>query len=684
MVSSNTVFLPVLLFMFIVTVPCSRSEVQSLDNFKPSVPAILVFGDSTVDPGNNNYIGTAFRSDFPPYGEDFLNHIPTGRFTNGKLTTDYIASHLGIKEYVPPYLDITLGVEELMTGVSFASAGSGYDPLTGQIDNVITMDKQLEYFKEYKTRIEQLIGKEEMETRISKSVFIVSAVTNDFVANYFALPIRRRQYSITDYQDFLIENTRNFLQGLLDLGARKIGVVGVPPMGCLPIVITLNSDNAIQQQGCIESYTTLSKQYNQKLQTNLQSIMKNNIAYSGIRIVYGGIYDALQDIIQNYNKLGFEEWRKGCCGTGMIEMGFLCNSNSYVCPDRSNSRPIDGNLTSTNNVNHSIPAIFVFGDSTVDPGNNNFIGTILKSNFPPYGDDYPTHTPTGRFTNGKLTTDYIASYLGIKESVPPYLDNTLTPEELMTGVSFASAGSGYDQLTADTYKVIPMQQQLEYFKEYMTKIEQQIGKGEMEARITKSAFIVSAGTNDFVLNYFALPVRRKQYTITEYQDFLVQNTRNFIQALVDLGARKIGVVGVPPIGYLPLVMTLSSDNRTLLESYTELAKEYNQKLQNELQSIMNNSSAYPGLQVVYTGIFEALLDIIQNYTKHGFEESRRGCCGTGLMELGFLCNINTVVCPDRSKFIFWDSIHPTDKTYNLLFLAFRDIIDKIAKGNYSN
>ncbi|KAF9625918.1 hypothetical protein IFM89_027786 [Coptis chinensis] len=135
MVCSYTVFLPLLLFMFIVIVPCSRSEVQSLDNFKPSVLAILVFGDSTVDPGNNNYIGTAlFRSDFPPYGEDFLNHIPTGRFTNGKLTTDYIASHLGIKEYVPPYLDITLGVEELMTSVSFASAGSGYDPLTGQID----------------------------------------------------------------------------------------------------------------------------------------------------------------------------------------------------------------------------------------------------------------------------------------------------------------------------------------------------------------------------------------------------------------------------------------------------------------------------------------------------------------------------------------------------------------------
>lgn len=55
-----------------------------------SFPAIFVFGDSTVDPGNNNYIGTPFKSDFPPYGIDFANHIPTGRFSNGRLVTDFI------------------------------------------------------------------------------------------------------------------------------------------------------------------------------------------------------------------------------------------------------------------------------------------------------------------------------------------------------------------------------------------------------------------------------------------------------------------------------------------------------------------------------------------------------------------------------------------------------------------
>lgn len=74
------------------------------------------------------------------------------------------------------------------------------------------MDKQLEYFKEYKSRMEQVMGSEKMEAHISKSVFAISAGTNDFVITYFTLPVRRRQYSITDYQKYLIQNTRKFIQ----------------------------------------------------------------------------------------------------------------------------------------------------------------------------------------------------------------------------------------------------------------------------------------------------------------------------------------------------------------------------------------------------------------------------------------------------------------------------------------
>lgn len=52
------------------------------------VPAIITFGDSAVDVGNNDYLPTLFKANYPPYGRDFINHQPTGRFCNGKLATD--------------------------------------------------------------------------------------------------------------------------------------------------------------------------------------------------------------------------------------------------------------------------------------------------------------------------------------------------------------------------------------------------------------------------------------------------------------------------------------------------------------------------------------------------------------------------------------------------------------------
>ena len=48
---------------------------------------------------------------------------------------------------------------------------------------------------------------------------------------------------------------------------------------------------------------------------------------------------------------------------------------------------------------------------------------------------------------GGFTFLHAASSLGIKQLLPAYLDPNLTPEDLLTGVSFASGGSGYDSLT---------------------------------------------------------------------------------------------------------------------------------------------------------------------------------------------------------------------------------------------
>ncbi|KAL7142310.1 hypothetical protein ABFS83_08G115600 [Erythranthe nasuta] len=99
--------------------------------------------------------------------------------------------------------------------------------------------------------------------------------------------------------------------------------------------------------------------------------------------------------------------------------------------------------------NNKVPAIIVFGDSSVDAGNNNRLPTIARSNFQPYGRDFAGGKPTGRFSNGRIATDFISEALGLRRSVPAYLDTAYNITDFAIGVTFASAGSGYDNATSD-------------------------------------------------------------------------------------------------------------------------------------------------------------------------------------------------------------------------------------------
>lgn len=55
-----------------------------------------------------------------------------------------------------------------------------------------------------------------------------------------------------------------------------------------------------------------------------------------------------------------------------------------------------------------LPAMFVFGDSLIDNGNNNDLPSLAKANYLPYGIDF-RGGPTGRFSNGYTMVDTIGN-----------------------------------------------------------------------------------------------------------------------------------------------------------------------------------------------------------------------------------------------------------------------------------
>lgn len=120
----------VLVFLLEIAIFSLSGEAQGGSTTTTLVPAIFTFGDSAVDVGNNDYIHTIFKANYPPYGRDFINHQPTGRFCNGKLATDITADTLGFTTYPPAYLSPQASGKNLLIGANFASAASGYDDKT--------------------------------------------------------------------------------------------------------------------------------------------------------------------------------------------------------------------------------------------------------------------------------------------------------------------------------------------------------------------------------------------------------------------------------------------------------------------------------------------------------------------------------------------------------------------------
>ncbi|EOY28110.1 hypothetical protein QUC31_012843 [Theobroma cacao] len=309
---------------------------------------------------------------------------------------------------------------------------------------------------------------------------------------------------------------------------------------------------------------------------------------------------------------------------------------------------------------YNVTCVLVFGDSSVDPGNNNYLATPMKGNFLPYGKDFFRGRPTGRFSNGRLATDFIAEALGYTKAIRPFLNKRLRPIDILHGVSFASAASGYDELTANLSNVLPVSKQLEYFRQYKIRLRQLVGARTAED-ITKNAVaVMSMGTNDFLQNYNLEPIRPKQYTLEEYQIYLASCMSQDLKTMHSLGITRLVVVGVPPLGCMPLVKTLMNRD-TCVENYNNFSASFNSKIKAKLATLRTTL----GMKIGYVDAYGIIQDAVNNPKKYGLIEISKGCCGSGTVEYGDSCK-GLSTCADASKYVFWDAVHPTEKMYEII------------------
>ncbi|KAI3718244.1 hypothetical protein L6452_19106 [Arctium lappa] len=304
--------------------------------------------------------------------------------------------------------------------------------------------------------------------------------------------------------------------------------------------------------------------------------------------------------------------------------------------------------------NGTVPAIFIFGDSTADVGTNSFLpNTKIRANFPHNGIDFPNSRPTGRFSNGLNSADFLSKLMGQKRSPQPYLFllKAGLKKQMFRGVNFASGASGLLDQTGKQLNVVSLSEQIKQFETVRSNLTLVKGRGVAKNIISKSVFAVSVGSND-IFGYF-----ESQSTVDPvvFIGSLMTAYECHIESLYNLGARKFGIIGVPPIGCCPS-QRIHNNTGGCLEIENTFAQIFHSSLDTLLRKLACKLS---GMKYALGNSYEMTINVINHPQLFNFAYVDRACCGEGWLNAEKPCTRKAKLCSNRNEYLFWDLFHPT-------------------------
>ncbi|RCV23256.1 hypothetical protein SETIT_4G284600v2 [Setaria italica] len=317
------------------------------------------------------------------------------------------------------------------------------------------------------------------------------------------------------------------------------------------------------------------------------------------------------------------------------------------------------------------PPMYVFGDSYLDVGNNNYLSgpNVPRANRPYYGIDFPGF-PTGRFSNGYNTADYIAKKIGLAAgSPPPYLSvawssSLVVSTALTIGMSYASGGAGILDST-NAGDNIPLSKQVQYFNATRSKMVAAVGSGAVDTLLSRSVVLIGAGGND--LSVFANA--QQQSDVAAFYGSLMSNYSAAITDLYTLGARKFAITNVALAGCLPAARVLDAAG-----SCSDYRNYLADRFDDALRSLLADLAArLPGFLYSLADSFALMVDTFYDpQASSGFTDVASACCGGGRLGAEAECSLNSTICANRDQHYFWDNVHITQQAAKQRAQAFYD------------
>lgn len=303
--------------------------------------------------------------------------------------------------------------------------------------------------------------------------------------------------------------------------------------------------------------------------------------------------------------------------------------------------------------------LYVFGDSLSDGGSDYALSSAIHA----FNPSFPVvpGAPAdymGRFSNGKVAVDYLATSLGL-----PLTPHYLTPPTLggaVGGNNYAQGGATSGLENASLPATLGGGAFSTGFKGMTAQVNDYLGSHA--SADPNAVYVVWAGANDFI--HPGSTATLSSCTASARPDICtaVTNIANAVGALAALGAQYILVPNLPDLG--KTASAIAAGPATQAGAHA-LTVGFNNGLALALAGL---SGAFPGAIIPFD-TFSLFDQILADASSEGFTDTTHACLtGSSASAASVLSAACAAAGPD--KYIFWDDIHPTTHTQALLAQRF--------------
>lgn len=323
----------------------------------------------------------------------------------------------------------------------------------------------------------------------------------------------------------------------------------------------------------------------------------------------------------------------------------------------------------------SFSQLYIFSDSLSDSGNIFNLTADLNQippelippglEIPPVTPPVPPYDEDGRFSNGLVWVDYLAEDLGLTPTPSTEL-SVLFPGSQEQSILTADPNSG-ELIVSPFFNGITATQSVNFaFGGSQTGFTSEDGIPGLLTQVgwfindlnsvnqsadSEALYIVSSGPND----YQTIPNPNPEQTVS--------NIATTVQALYDSGARNIMVSNMPNLGQTPRALSpFAPVPSAPLSAVTQV---HNSLLTQALAQL----SLLPDINIIPLDIFSLYEQTFNHPEQFGFTTVTEACLSP---DPSFFPNLNPpqsvtfTVCDRPDKYVFWDGIHPTTASHEVL------------------